>query len=112
MDPALVRRQPAGDRELERPALAGELLPLLHGALAERGLADERRPLRVLEGPRDDLARRGAPAIDQADDADVRVVATPWARASVATWAPVASCSQKMTPESMNWLATDRAAVT
>ena len=39
-------------------------------------------------------------------------VATPSARAFVATWSPAASCSQKITPEPMNWLATFRAAVT
>ena len=37
------------DGQLERAALAGELLPLLDGALAERLLADERRPSGVLE---------------------------------------------------------------
>ena len=36
VDPALVGRQPARDRELERAALARQLLPLLDGALAER----------------------------------------------------------------------------
>ena len=39
-------------------------------------------------------------------------VATPSASASVATWTPLASCSQKIGPDAMNWLATDRAAVT
>ena len=66
VDPALVGRQPAGDRQLERAALAGQLLPLLDGALAERLLADERRPLRVLERAGDDLARRRAAAVDEA----------------------------------------------
>ena len=39
-------------------------------------------------------------------------VATPPGSAGVATWPPFASCSQKIGPEPMNWLATDRAAVT
>ena len=54
--------------ELERAGLAGQLLPLLDRALAERLLADERRPLRVLERAGDDLAGRRAAAVDQADD--------------------------------------------
>ena len=39
-------------------------------------------------------------------------VATPPGIASVALWFPLASCSQKIVPEPMNWLATTRAAVT
>ena len=70
VDPALVRCQPAGDGQLERAAVA-ELLPLLDGALAERLLADERRPLRVLERAGDDLAGRRAAGIDQADDGQI-----------------------------------------
>ena len=71
VDPALVGRQPLGDRELERAAVL-ELDPLLDGALAERRLADERRPMPVLERAGDDLARRGAAAVDQDDDARCR----------------------------------------
>ena len=98
---------------LKRAALAGELLPLLDGALAERRLADQRRPLAVLQRAGDDLARRGAPAVDRG-----RRCSGPGssrrhpARPRSTTWPPFASCSQKMTPESMNSLATDRAAVT
>jgi hypothetical protein len=39
-------------------------------------------------------------------------VATPPGIASVGTWRPDASASQKMVPEAMNWLAIVRAAVT
>ena len=112
VDPALVRRQPAGDREPERPTLAGELRPLLDGALAERLLADERGPLRVLEGAGHDLARRGAAAVDEADDPQLRVRGDAAGQGRVAIWCPFASCSQKIGPEPMNWLATERAAVT
>ncbi len=73
VDPALVGRQPARDGQLERAAFAAELLPLLDGALAERLLADERGPLRVLQRARDDLARRRAAAVDEDDELDLRV---------------------------------------
>ena len=71
VDPALVRRQPLGDRQLRARRSSGELDPLLDRALAERRLADERRPLAVLEGAGDDLARRCAAPVDEHDEPDV-----------------------------------------
>ena len=47
VDPALVRGQPLGDRQLERAALAGQLLPLLDRALAERLSGRRASPARV-----------------------------------------------------------------
>src|SRR4029077_9279312 len=70
VDPAPCRRPPPGDRQSERAAFAGQLLPLLDGALPERLLADEERPARVLQRPRDDLTGRCALAVDETDDAN------------------------------------------
>ena len=66
----------------------------------------------VLERPGDDLAGRRAAAVDEDDDLESASVATPSPSASVATWLPFASCSQKTGPDAMNWLAILRAAVT
>ena len=73
VDRTPVRGEPARDREAERAAFAGQLLPLLDGPLAECRLADERGATGVLQRAGDDLARGGAPPIDQAHDADRRV---------------------------------------
>ena len=101
------------DGQAERAALAGQLLPLLDGALAERGLAHERGPSGVLQGSGDDLAGGGAPAVDETDDPEV-VAGRDTRRVarSCETWAPDASSSQNTGPDAMNWLATARAAVT
>ena len=67
VDPALVGREPASDRQLEGTRVR-QLDPLLDRALAERRLADDRRPFAVLEGASDDLAGRCAAAIDEDDE--------------------------------------------
>src|SRR5262245_22261497 len=59
-----------GNGVLDLAAL--ERLNVLHAALAERPLADDGRPLVVLEAGRDDFAGAGALAVDQADHGEVR----------------------------------------
>ena len=77
VDPRLVRGEPAGDRQPERAALAGQLLPLLDRALAETGLADQRRAVVVLERTGHDLAGRRAALVDQHDELDRRISGDP-----------------------------------
>ena len=100
VDPALVRRQPAGDRQLERAALAGQLAATA-GRSPCRTTVWPTSVARfdVLERAGDDLARRRAPAVDEAR----RPAASGPSRRrragpSVATWLPCASCSQKIDP--------------
>src|SRR5919197_643955 len=72
VDPPTVGRQPLRDGQ---PVAAGALesRPFLDCPLAERRLADQRRPLPVLERARDDLAGRRAALVDEDLDFDARV---------------------------------------
>ena len=99
VDPALVRRQPPRDRQAERAALAGQLLPLLDRALAERGLRRRASPGRVSWSAPATISLADAlpPSIRQTTLIDGSVAAPP-ASASVGTWSPSASCSQNIGP--------------
>ena len=94
VDPALVRRQPARDGQPEAPPFAGQLLPLLDGALAERRA--RRRAWRDRcpgARPPRSRGRRAAP-IDEDHDLDRRGRSRRRRRRRRwLTWAPVASSS-------------------
>ena len=101
------RGQPAGDRQPEPAAVAVSSVHCWTVPLPNDCLADERRPLRVLQRAGDDLARRRGAAVDEARRAERRVRRDAAGQGlGRRSGCPSASCSQKMTPEPMNWLAT------
>ncbi len=71
LDGDVARGEVLGDGELERALVVGvpggraELVEHLHRALAEGLLADDDRPVQVLQRAGDDLRGRGAPGVHQ-----------------------------------------------